>query len=153
MIRAADIGRTGLESCAELDSDLELKEKLEAIRLQVGPMMNLGKVAQRNVPKMTLISAPAANGAISTRSFIPHRCHASIGVFGAVSVASACLLAGTVAQPLAMVNDDAVQRLSVEHSIGEFTVQIRREGDSLACGLVRTARVLFEGVVVIDAVA
>ncbi|MFK0092322.1 4-oxalomesaconate tautomerase [Pseudomonas sp. NPDC090592] len=153
LIRAADLERTGLESCAELDGDLELKARLEAIRLQVGPMMNLGNVAQRNVPKMTLVSAPLSNGAINTRSFIPHRCHASIGVFGAVSVASACLLPGTVVHPLAKVTDDAVQRLSVEHPSGEFTVQIRREGASLACGLVRTARVLFDGVVVIDAVA
>lgn len=152
LIRASDLDRTGLESCAELDADLELKERLEAIRLQVGPMMNLGDVAQRNVPKMTLISAPVANGAINTRSFIPHRCHASIGVFGAVSVASACLLSGTVTQPLAKVNDDTVQRLSVEHPSGEFTVQIRRDGESLACGLVRTARVLFDGAVVIDAI-
>jgi 4-oxalomesaconate tautomerase len=55
-----------------------------------------------------------------------------------------------VAQPLASVNDDAVQRLSVEHPSGEFTVEIRREEGALACGLVRTARVLFDGAVVID---
>lgn len=150
LLRASDLGRTGQESCAELDNDRELKERLEAIRLLVGPMMNLGEVSQRNVPKMTLISAPTAKGTISTRSFIPHRCHASIGVFGAVSVATACLIPDSVAQPLASVNDDAVQRLSVEHPSGEFTVEIRREEGALACGLVRTARVLFDGAVVID---
>lgn len=54
--------------------------------------MQLGDVSQRTVPKMTLIAEPRHGGAISSRTFIPHRCHASIGVFGAVSVASACLL-------------------------------------------------------------
>src|SRR3546814_2702261 len=55
-------------------------------------MMNLGDVARKTVPKMTMVSAPAAGGAISTRTFIPHKCHDAIGVLGAVSVATACLL-------------------------------------------------------------
>lgn len=152
LVKASDLGSTGLEAPAELDANTQLKACLESIRLQAGPLMNLGDVSERNVPKMVLISAPGQGGAISTRSFIPHRCHASIGVFGAVSVASACLLPGSVAEPLAVVTDDILQRVSVEHPSGEFTVQIRREGEGLACGLVRTARVLFDGDVLTPAV-
>ena len=36
-----------------------------------------------------------------TRSFIPHRCHAAIGVLGAVSVATACVKPGSVAAGVA----------------------------------------------------
>ena len=98
---AADFGITGTESRETLDADQALKTKLEAIRLSVGPMMNLGDVTEKSVPKMTLVSAPTAGGAISTRSFIPHRCHATIGVLAAVTVATAATLAGSPAHRLA----------------------------------------------------
>lgn len=148
LLRAADLGRTGYESRQQLDADSELKARLESIRLQAGPLMNLGDVRERTVPKMTLIAAPQAGGAISSRSFIPHKCHASIGVFGAVSVASACLLPGSIAAGLAQVAEGSDVRLSVEHPTGEFTVQLKLDNGALAgCGLLRTARLLFDGVV------
>jgi 4-oxalomesaconate tautomerase len=110
--------------------------------------MNLGDVRQRNVPKMCLVAPAQAGGALSTRSFIPHRCHTSIGVFGAVSVAAACLIEDTVATGLASVGEGGVRRLSIEHPTGEFTVELRlKEGQLAGCGLMRTARLLFEGVV------
>ena len=92
VMRAADLDRDGYESRDELDADTELKARLEAIRLKAGPMMNLGDVSAKSVPKMILVSPPREGGVISTRSFIPHRCHATIGVFAALSVATACLL-------------------------------------------------------------
>ncbi len=98
LLRARDLGRSGYETREQLDNDSELKQRLESIRLQAGPRMNLGDVARRTVPKMTLLAEPRDGGAISSRTFIPHRCHASIGVFGAVSVASACLIPGSVAE-------------------------------------------------------
>ena len=148
LVRAEDLGRSGYESREQLDADSELKARLESIRLQAGPRMNLGDVSQRNVPKMCLVAAPRAGGSIATRSFIPHRCHASIGVFGAVSVATACLIEDTVARPLAHLQPGPLQRISVEHPSGEFSVEIRQEGERIvSCGLVRTARLLFEGTV------
>lgn len=150
LLRAEDLGLSGYEPCAVLDADSALKARLESIRLQLGPRMNLGDVSQRNVPKMCLLSAPRNGGAINTRSFIPHRCHASIGVFGAVSVATACLVEGSIAQALARTIPGDHQYLSVEHPSGEFTVQIRlRDGAIDGCGLVRTARLLFDGQVCI----
>ena len=91
-MRAGDLGRTGYETRDALDADTELKARVEAIRLAAGPMMNLGDVTDKTVPKMVLVAPPREGGAISTRSFIPHRCHATIGVFAALSVATACLL-------------------------------------------------------------
>lgn len=151
LIRAADLERSGLETREQLDNDDELKARLESIRLQAGLRMNLGDVTQRTVPKMTLIAAPTQNGAITTRTFIPHRCHASIGVLGAVSVATACLIPGTVAEGLAQVSADRQQRLAVEHPGGEFSVMLTRDaaGNVINSGLIRTARLLFDGRVAI----
>ena len=146
LIRAEALGRSGYESCEALDNDSELKARLESIRLQAGVSMNLGDVSQRNVPKMCLIAPPQYGGAITTRSFIPHRCHASIGVFGAVSVATACLVEGSIAAEIANLSGDNHQRLDIEHPSGAFTVDLVYEpGGLIRCGLVRTARLLFEG--------
>lgn len=152
LIRAADAGCTGYESPEQLDANIELKALVESLRLQAGPLMNLGDVKARTVPKMCLIAPPRDAGAICSRTFIPHRCHVSIGVFGAVSVASACQVPGTVASSLAQVGSGDRVRLSVEHPTGEFTVELRLlEGQLAGCGLVRTARLLFEGNVLIAA--
>lgn len=150
LIRAQDVGRSGDESPAQLDADVSLKQRLESIRLQAGARMNLGDVRLRNVPKMCLIAPPQAGGAISTRSFIPHRCHTSIGVFGAVSVAAACLIPVSVVAELACVDEGNVKHLSIEHPTGEFTVELRlRDGQLVSCGLIRTSRLLFDGAVCI----
>lgn len=150
LLRAADLGVSGYETRESLDADCDLKARLESIRLQAGPRMNLGDVRQRNVPKMCLISPPQHGGAINTRTFIPHRCHASIGVFGAVSAATACLVKGAITQEVAQSSEDQIQRLSVEHPSGEFSVEVHLQGGQVAaCGLIRTARVLFDGLVCI----
>lgn len=150
LIRAADLGLTGYERPEQLDADEDLKALIESIRLQAGPLMNLGDVAHRSVPKMCLIAAPIAGGAISSRTFIPHRCHASIGVFAAVSVASACLTQGSVVDGLARLPSSEPVQLSVEHPIGEFTVALSVDNGSVSrCGLLRTSRLLFDGQVCI----
>ena len=150
LIRAADLGRTGYESREQLEADEPLKALIESIRLKAGPLMNLGDVDHRSVPKMCLIAPPVAGGAISSRTFIPHHCHASIGVFAAVSVASACLMQGSVARDLVRLPMGERIQLSVEHPTGEFTVGLTVDNGSVTrCGLLRTARLLFDGQVCI----
>ncbi len=145
VMRASDFGLTGQESREALDADAGLKARLEAIRLIAGPMMGLGDVTDSSVPKMTLVSKPKAGGAIATRSFIPHRCHASIGVFAAVSVATACTLEGSPAAGLALVPEDG--RFLVEHPTGAAEVLLKRDasGRVTGAGTLRTARKLFDG--------
>ena len=145
---ASDLGIEGTETPDELEADLELRAKLEAIRLKAGPMMNLGDVAKKSVPKMTMVSRPRAGGAISTRTFIPHRCHDAIGVLGAVSVATACLLPEGPAAELAIVPDSDEKLLSVEHPTGEMSVIATvRVGVVTNAAVLRTARKLFDGYV------
>lgn len=145
VMRATDFGLTGQESREDLDADADLKARIEKIRLAVGPMMNLGDVTEKSVPKMTLVSSPAHGGAINTRSFIPHRAHATIGVFAAVSVATACTLKGSPAAELASIPADG--RYLVEHPGGAAEVLIETDGAGrmVAAGTLRTARKLFDG--------
>jgi len=145
ILRASDFGLSGTESREDLDANNRLKARLETIRLAVGPLMNLGDVSEKSVPKMTLVSPPQHGGTISTRSFIPHRCHASIGVFAAVSVATACTIPNSIAAELAQLPEDG--RFLVEHPTGAAEVLVHRnaKGEIEGIGTLRTARKLFEG--------
>ncbi|MBN9606315.1 MAG: 4-oxalomesaconate tautomerase [Actinomycetales bacterium] len=152
-LAASDLGISGYESPAELEANEALRAKVEAIRLAVGPMMNLGDVANATVPKMSILAPARDGGLVSTRTFIPHRVHESIGVLGAVSVATACMVEGSVAARIAAVPGDATGlEVVVEHPTGFFTVQmeIDRSGGELAVtrsALLRTARLLMTGTV------
>ena len=147
VMRAEDVGATGYEDRETLDAADAVKAKIEAIRLQAGPMMNLGDVADKSVPKMMLVAAPRHGGAVTVRSFIPKRAHATIGVLGAVSVATACLIEGSPAAAVAQVPDGAVKTLSVEHPTGEMTcvLTLGDDGEVASAALLRTARKLMDG--------
>lgn len=148
VMRASDVEATGYESCQELEANDELRQKLEEIRLVAGPLMNLGDVSRATVPKLTLVSPPQAGGAISTRTFIPHRCHQAIGVLGAVSVATACLLPGSPAAQLASLQTGS-DVIRIEHPTGTFDAKVRLESgpgvEILGAGIIRTARKLMDG--------
>ncbi|KGD87372.1 4-oxalomesaconate tautomerase [Rhizobium sp. YS-1r] len=148
VMRADAFGIRGTENPKELEANQELRAKLEAIRLKAGPMMNLGEVTKKSVPKMTMVSAPTAGGAISTRTFIPHSCHDAIGVLGAVSVATACLLPQGPASELAVIPEGDEKLLSIEHPTGEMSVVATMKGNEVdRAAVLRTARKLFDGIV------
>ncbi|MBF9174247.1 4-oxalomesaconate tautomerase [Xanthomonas campestris pv. campestris] len=148
VLRASDVGIRGDEDRATLDADVALKARLETLRLQAGPLMRLGDVDTATVPKLMLVSAPHNGGAITVRSFIPHRCHASIGVLGAVTVATACLLPGTPAHALAQLPGGTTQQLEIEHPSGASSclIALDAHGNVVRAAVVRTARKLFDGV-------
>jgi 4-oxalomesaconate tautomerase len=155
-IAAIDLGLSGQESPAELEGDAEVTRRIEAIRLAAGPVMNLGDVTDATVPKMSLLSPPAHGGTVSTRTFIPHRVHEAIGVLGAVSVATACVLPGSVAHEVAVVPEktEGSTEIEVEHPTGFFTVtiEVKSSGDTVTVtrsALLRTARLLMRGDVLV----
>jgi 4-oxalomesaconate tautomerase len=151
VMRASDLGKTGAESPAELEADKDLKARVEAIRLVAGQRMNLGDVTRKTVPKMCLASPPRNGGSIATRNFIPHTVHKAIGVFGAVSVATACVVPGSVIAGIARAaGDGRSRRLDVEHPTGFFTVEmdVETDGNSIKverAALLRTARKIMAG--------
>jgi 4-oxalomesaconate tautomerase len=113
--------------------------------------MGLGDVSAASVPKISLIAPPADGGTICTRTFIPVRVHDSIGVLGAVSVATALLLDGATGAGLAVIKPGQT-RFDIEHPTGHLEVEAEVDQASqpptvIRSGVVRTARKLFDGTV------
>ncbi len=148
VMKASDVGVTGYEDRDTLDGNSELKARIEAIRLAIGERMNLGDVREKSVPKMMLVAPPKNGGAVTVRSFIPHRAHATIGVLGAVSVATACLIPGSTAAEVADIPVGPRKTLSVEHPTGEMScvLELDEAGEVRSVALLRTARKLMDGV-------
>jgi 4-oxalomesaconate tautomerase len=151
VMRASDFGLTGYESREDLEAANAVKARIEKIRLAAGPLMNLGDVTKKSVPKMTLVAPPVNGSAIMTRSFIPHRVHASIGVFGALSVATACLFEDSPAAGVASLPKGDEKMVAVEHPTGRMDILLHLDSskpDGLgAASFLRTARKLFDGYV------
>jgi 4-oxalomesaconate tautomerase len=156
LVRATDLGVTGAETPAQLERNTPLREKVEALRLAWGPRMNLGDVTRKTVPKISLIGPPRSGGHLSTATFIPHRVHEAIGVLGAVSVATACVIPGSIAARVVRRAPEAGTRVEVEHPSGFFSVDVDLSGDAgqvrvRRASLLRTARKIMRGEVFIPA--
>ncbi|HJV01379.1 MAG TPA: 4-oxalomesaconate tautomerase [Burkholderiaceae bacterium] len=153
LFKAQAVGRTGYETVDAMNADVELKARIERLRIACGHAMGLGDVISKNYPKMTLIAAPRDGGNISTRSFIPHVCHDAIGVLAAVTVATACVLRGSVADGLAIVPEGEAKVISVEHPTGEFSVELALDPADpqkvVRAALLRTARLIMRGEVMV----
>jgi 4-oxalomesaconate tautomerase len=153
---AEKLGVSGYETRDELNANTVLKKRIESIRLQAGPAMNLGDVTRKVVPKMCLVAKPRAGGHICTRTFIPHDCHAAVGVLGAVTLATAAVLPGSVANRYAQVPDGNAKTISVEHPSGEFTVVLtmnpQNSSEVVRAALLRTARLLMRGEAFVPAI-
>jgi 4-oxalomesaconate tautomerase len=156
VVAASSLGKTGYEPVADLEGDEELNRRVQELRLEAGKAMGLGDVSGTTVPKISLVAPPrkgageAGGGTICTRTFIPVRVHESIGVLGAVSVATAVMLPGAVGSDLAVAPEGS--RLSVEHPSGALQVEVELDTSTtpprvLRSGVVRTARKLFDGTV------
>lgn len=160
LVRAADLGVTGVEPPDALEANDALRSTVEAVRLEAGPAMGLGEVRDTTVPKITLVSPPRQGGTVTTRTFIPHRVHAAIGVLGAVSVAAGVRVPGTVAYASAAVDHPGAPSdphrpaglVRIEHPTGSFDVYVDLDGRGAATkvrqtAVVRTARKLSDGLV------
>jgi 4-oxalomesaconate tautomerase len=149
--RASDFGLSGGEPAGELAANTELAGRVQALRLAAGKLMGLGDVSALSVPKTTLVSEPHDGGTIRTRTFIPVRVHTSIGVLGAVTVATALLLPGGAGAELARL-PAAGHVIDIEHPTGHLEVEVeldvtRQPPEVVRAGVVRTARKLFDGTV------
>lgn len=148
IVRASDLGVTGREKPAALDANTALLEQLERLRLEAGRMMGLGDVSDSVIPKPVLVSAGESNDSITSRYFTPRKCHASHAVTGAIGVASAFALPGTVASGKA--RDPGRHRLVVLHPAGRIDIEVElngREDEATVerAALVRTARKIMQG--------
>jgi 2-methylaconitate cis-trans-isomerase PrpF len=155
-LAAASVGKTGHESKQELDADKDLLAKLERIRLQAALLMGMGDVSGRVLPKLVLVAPPGKDGNVSSRYFVPWNCHAAHAVTGALCVAAACVVPGTVANAVARLHPENTDKITIEHPSGklETRIDVERHSDAelptiKSAGIVRTARPLLSGVVYI----
>ncbi|MFE7074061.1 4-oxalomesaconate tautomerase [Streptomyces sp. NPDC057620] len=153
LIAASSLGVTGYEEPADLEADRQLAERLREIRLEAGKLMGLGDVENTTVPKLSLLAPPSDGGAVMTRTFIPVRCHTSIGVLGAASVAAGLRIEGGVGEGVARVPEHG-DRMRIEHPTGFLDIETALAHDlpggapvARRTAVVRTARKIFDGAV------
>ena len=151
LVRAVDLGKSGHERPADLDADRDFLARLEAIRREAGALMGLGDVAGRVIPKPVLVAPPRAGGTIAVRYFTPHACHRSLAATGAVGLATACVVPGSLAAALARPPvPRATVTLALEHPAGQIPIELElappgAEIPVLRASLIRTARRLLAG--------
>lgn len=153
LLRAADLGLAGDETPAELDANAVLLARLEQLRREAGRRMGLGDVAGRVIPKVGVLSPARRGGSLTSRYFTPDRCHRSHAVTGALCIAAASRLAGSVAAEIS--SPEAGSLVTVEHPSGAIQVDLALDaaGQVARASLVRTARRIFEGNVIVPASA
>lgn len=154
--RAEDFGLTGYETAEELDANRAFYDRMEPMRLEAGRRMGLGDVSKSVMPKVGLLSPARTGGAISARYFMPWNCHPSMAVTGSQCLAACTLTPGTVAEGLGMIPNEVPAMMQIEHPQGiiEVLVDYTQGSDGFqmkSAGLVRTARLLARGVVMVPA--
>lgn len=155
LIAAADLGKTGHESPAELDADRDFLGRLEGMRREAGLRMGLGDVSKLVLPKPVLLAPPTKGGTISARYFMPYACHRAVAITGAIGLATACAAEGTVANAMAGAVVAQLDEVIIEHPSGSVAVAMQRDPDgrieALRASVIRTARRLFAGEVYVGA--
>lgn len=153
-VPAEALGKTGYESKAELDADRQLKSRLESIRLQVALMAGLGDVRDKVLPKIALVAPPQGRGVIASRYFTPWNCHSAYAVTGALCLAAASVIPGSVVHRLARPKASDPYLVTIEQPAGSLDIRLNVATDSAdaepaiaSAGLIRTARRLFRGTV------
>jgi tripartite-type tricarboxylate transporter receptor subunit TctC len=125
-----------------------LLERLEGLRRAAGEAMGLGDVSDSVIPKPVISSDGNDPDSVTSRYFTPRRCHASHAVTGAIGVATAFSLPGTVISEA--TGRSGVRVISVLHPQGRIDVEVTVEGlgaDARVqrAALVRTARKILQG--------
>ncbi len=155
MMRATDFGLSGTENRAEINGNKALFARIEPIRREAGRRMGFGDVTDKVIPKVGLLSAARDGGTITSRYLTPHALHAAHAVTGAVCVASACALEGTIAHELAKPEDANPRTIWIEHPSGQVDVRLLTTGKGadmdVVAGTLRTARPIMKGDVFVPA--
>ncbi len=150
ILRAADLGKTGYETPAELDADRVFFERLERLRLEAGRRMGLGDVADKVIPKVAMLAPARTGGVVAARYFVPHKTHAAFAVTGGLCVATCAVLEGSVSDDIASRPEGDDRMITIEHPAGVFEVALATSGSGVdlqvrSGGVIRTARKLMAG--------
>lgn len=148
IIPAHCLGKTGYETASELDQDRYFFQRLESVRQQAGAAMGFGDVTDKVIPKPVLISPAQHGGTLNVRYFMPHNCHKSLAITGAIGLASACIIPDTIANELTHVSEYGL--VKIEHPSGSIEVNLSNEGEQpedIRASVIRTARKILSGTV------
>ena len=150
-VKAADLGMTGYESPAQFAANRAFMERLETLRLEAGLLMGLGDVRALVIPKPVLVAPAREGGTLAARYFMPHACHNAFAITGAVAVGTAAVTPGNVIAEVACTPKLPVDMV-IEHPSGRLQLRLeQRPGEKAPVAyLVRTARRLFEGKVLVQ---
>lgn len=138
---ASDFGLTGHESADEINRNQALLDQVERVRCIAGRAMGLGDVAKLEMPKLTLVAAPATDGTITARYFMPYTCHTAFAVTGAICVGAAAMLPGTVAHDV-NTPGSTPNRVVIEHPSGRIEVMIDVDHAGTSAVAIRSAKLL-----------
>jgi 2-methylaconitate cis-trans-isomerase PrpF len=148
LLPAAALGADVQAPPEAIEADRALMARIEALRLEAGRRMGLGDVRASVLPKPALVG-PTTTGTLAARYLTPHAVHRSLAVTGAIAIATATRLPGTVAAACAPAQEGLVR---IAHPAGVLEVALGLEGETVAwAGVVRTARPILEGNLLIPA--
>jgi hypothetical protein len=154
LMRAPSMGVKGTESASELDAMPDLLARMERIRLQAGRLMGLGDVSASVMPKPVLVSPGQDPMAIVSRYFTPWQCHTAHAVTGAIGVATAFALPGTVASRSVCVEGEQIFKVVHPSGVIQIAAEVRGQADQqelVRASVVRTVRKIMEGVLHVPA--
>lgn len=132
-----------------IEHSTTLLERVEAMRLAAGARMGLGDVGKSVVPKVGVVGRDET-GSITVVYLMPWQVHKSLAVTGAICIATAALSRNTVVS-LDQLPKDGIVPLRHPSGVMDVSVRIDAEGQLAAAGVIRTARRIFEGHVIVPA--
>lgn len=152
LMHAKDVGESGHETPEALDDDHPLLVKIETIRQAASLKMGLGDATDRVIPKVALLSPPTDGGSICSRYFTPKHCHAAHAITGAIAIAVATTIPGSVAEDVSVHEQGQKRTITIEHPSGHVQVILSMtEDDNIAsAGIIRTARPIMDGCVLVS---
>jgi hypothetical protein len=151
LIKANDLGLTGLEDAAFFEKEKSLMDKIEKIRLEAGVLMGFGDVTESVLPKVGLLSKPLGEGNnIKSQYLTPHTLHPAHAVTGAICISTALKIKGTVAAETGFSNNQDTEIIIIEHPSG--VIEIKLETETIngqltlkKAGTIRTVRKIMDG--------
>ncbi|MDG2423454.1 MAG: 4-oxalomesaconate tautomerase [Phycisphaerales bacterium] len=151
LMHATDVGESGHETPETLDHDHPLMVKIESIRQAASLKMGLGDATDRVIPKIALLSPPTAGGSICSRYFTPKHCHAAHAITGAIAIAIATTIPGSVAEDISVHEEGHSRTVTIEHPSGHVQVILTMADDGTvsSAGIIRTARPIMDGILMV----
>ncbi|SFC86573.1 hypothetical protein SAMN04488094_110106 [Tropicimonas isoalkanivorans] len=166
-VRAADFARSATEGPEELERDTDLMDRLDRVRRAASVAMGLSGTpgeAMLSVPRLVMVAPPAdfaaldgrrygaADYHVATRSVSMGNIHRAIMLSGAMCVAVAANIPGTIVSELAMSAETTLVGTPSGLVPAEAEIRRHRDGwEAVWATTYRTQRRLMEGAVLVPA--